>query len=156
MFLSFDTALLTVWLFGLYGKDLFWFFTEKNKRNGGKIVVSSIIYKNSFGLQLPLYDVTVLSISFPERTETYWSEYVILVCYWPNLTTFSLWFILIRTCIFFTTWGQGEEGLFSFNTASLGQNTGYKMRTLKSTLKSQNFGFCFLLFLHALKNCHTL
>lgn len=57
------------------------FTLKETKRNDGKIADSSIIYKNSFGLWLPLYDVTVLSISLPESNETYLSEYVILVCY---------------------------------------------------------------------------
>lgn len=48
------------------------FFTERNKRNDGKIAYSSIIYKNSLGLLVPSYDVTMLLIiSFLEGTEIY-------------------------------------------------------------------------------------
>lgn len=61
-----------MWSFGLYVKDLFRFFTERNKRNDGKIAYSSIIYKNSLGLLVPSYDVTMLLIiSFLEGTEIY-------------------------------------------------------------------------------------
>lgn len=53
-------------------KDLFRFFTERNKKNDGKLADSSIIYEKIFGLLLPSYDVTVLLItSFLEGSENY-------------------------------------------------------------------------------------